>query len=103
MGILSPAQEGASKFTGEPMRIKKAIQHAGVQGRVAARRGLERAADFMHRSSRLADRVVCNPEPEELEPEPPRAKPIVSVNGHDVDPAFPEENLNLPENERPAA
>lgn len=30
-------------------------------------------------------RVVCNHEPDEDEPKPPRAKPIVSINGEDVD------------------
>jgi hypothetical protein len=30
-------------------------------------------------------RVVCNHEPDEDEPKPPKAKPIVSINGEDVD------------------
>jgi hypothetical protein len=31
------------------------------------------------------DHGFCNPDPEEQEPEPVKAKPIVSVNGEDVD------------------
>ena len=59
------------------MRAKSAIRRVGEQVR-------EKVHQLRSASASVKDRVVCNPEPEELEPKPVRKKPIVSVNGEDV-------------------
>ncbi len=56
------------------MAIQGTPRRAGIEGRTSARRGQK-------------DRVVCVHEPDEVEAKPVRRRPIVSVDGEDVDPA----------------
>jgi len=85
------------------MGVSDAKSRAGLQGREAARRGLEKVNDLMHTGSSVDDRVVTNPDPEEQEPKQTQAKPIVSINGEDVDRTSAEKEQNRPERKRPAA
>ncbi|HWR16635.1 MAG TPA: hypothetical protein VN577_17550 [Terriglobales bacterium] len=78
------------------MGIKDVLNRAGIQGRDAARKGLEKVNDLLHSPTSVEDRVVCNPEGDEHEPQKPRTKPIVSVNGKDID------RTDVNENERAA-
>lgn len=59
-----------------------AMRDAGNRGKQAAVAAEYR---FSHTFARYAKRVVCAHEPDEDEPKPPKAKPIVSINGEDVE------------------
>ncbi len=80
------------------MAEKNANRRADTQGNGSARRGLKQVNDIMIQSSSIEDRVVTNPDPEEQELKRPQAKPIISINGEDVN--RPAENE---QEKRPAA
>ena len=60
------------------VRIKDAME----RGRQATRRINSAVQD---RVAGMRYRVVSNPDPEEQEPRPVNAKPIISINGQDVE------------------
>jgi len=61
------------------MTMREAIRRLEQQGSRAACRGIKRLRSAVHLP------VICVHDEEEQEPEPVKAKPIISVDGKDVE------------------
>jgi hypothetical protein len=67
------------------MGIKDVLKRTDIQPRDLGHIGLEKVDEVLDEAASVDDRIVSNPDPEENTPEPVEKKPIVSVNGEDVE------------------
>jgi hypothetical protein len=78
------------------MAAKESNRPADLERGQPTRRGLKEVNDIMQTGASVNDRVVTNPDPEEQEPKQLRTKPIVSINGEDVNPTQEHERKKRP-------
>jgi hypothetical protein len=74
------------------MGIKDVLKRTDIQPRDLGHIGLEKVNEVLDEAASIDDRIVTNPDPDELEPKPQKKEGIVSVNGEDVDRISPEED-----------
>ncbi len=69
------------------MGIKDILKRKDIQPRNLGHIGLEKADEPLAEAASVDDRIVSNPDPEEQKPQSRQKKPIISVNGEDIEKA----------------